>query len=45
MSRRQLEAPKGGVPNDSFSVRWTGQRHFHAGAYRFGIFADDGVRL
>jgi hypothetical protein len=31
--------------NDSFSVRWSGQRYFHAGCYRFGLFADDGVRL
>ena len=40
-----LEAPTGGVPNDGFSVRWTGQGYFHAGAYRFGIYADDGVKL
>jgi hypothetical protein len=31
--------------SDRFSVRWTGQRYFHAGAYRFGLFVDDGVRL
>lgn len=30
---------------DSFSVRWSGQRYFSAGCYRFGFFADDGVRL
>jgi hypothetical protein len=30
---------------DSFSVRWTGERYFHSGCYRFGLFADDGVRL
>lgn len=30
---------------DGFSVRWSGQRYFHAGFYRFGMFADDGVRL
>ena len=26
-------------------MRWSGQRYFHAGCYRFGLFADDGVRL
>jgi hypothetical protein len=31
--------------SDHFSVRWTGQRYFHAGWYRFGLFSDDGVRL
>jgi hypothetical protein len=40
-----LEQPTSGVPNDRFSVRWTALRYFHAGAYRFGVFADDGVRL
>jgi hypothetical protein len=30
---------------DQFSARWSGQRYFHAGCYRFGLFADDGVRL
>jgi hypothetical protein len=30
---------------DHFSIRWSRQRYFHAGCYRFGIFADDGVRL
>ena len=30
---------------DNFSVRWSGQRYFHSGCYRFGLFADDGVRL
>jgi len=30
---------------DNFSVRWSGQRYFHSGAYRFFVFADDGVRL
>jgi hypothetical protein len=38
--------PYPGLPSaDSFSARWTGQRYFHAGTYRFGLFADDGVRL
>ena len=31
--------------SDRFSARWTGQRYFHAGAYRLGLFVDDGVRL
>jgi hypothetical protein len=31
--------------SDEFSIRWSGQRYFHAGCYRFGLFADDGVRL
>jgi hypothetical protein len=38
--------PYPAVPSgDSFSARWSGQRYFHAGCYRFGLFADDGVRL
>lgn len=37
--------PRSGVPIDRFSVRWSGQRYFHAGAYVFTVFADDGVRL
>jgi hypothetical protein len=37
--------PYPAVPADSFSARWSGQRYFHAGCYRFGLFADDGVRL
>lgn len=38
--------PVGKLPSsNNFSVRWTGQRYFHAGCYRFGIFADDGARL
>jgi hypothetical protein len=31
--------------SDHFSIRWSGERYFHAGAYRFSLFADDGVRL
>ncbi len=30
---------------NGFSVRWSGPRYFHSGFYRFGLFADDGVRL
>jgi len=40
-----LGVPHSGVPADGFSIRWKGQRYFHAGCYRFGMFADDGVRL
>jgi hypothetical protein len=40
-----LGHPRYGVPVDRFSVRWSGQRYFHAGAYIFTLFADDGVRL
>jgi hypothetical protein len=40
-----LDAPRPGVPADHFSVRWTSQYEFHAGCYRFGLYADDGVRL
>jgi len=41
-----LGKPRNAMPsNDNFSIRWTGQRYFHAGCYRFGLFADDGVRL
>ncbi len=40
-----LDNPRNGVHKDGFSVRWTGQRYFHAGAYIFSLFADDGVRL
>jgi hypothetical protein len=40
-----LGNPYAAVPSDSFSARWSGQRYFHAGCYRFGLYADDGVRL
>ena len=39
-------APEGGVPNDNFSVRWTGK--FippESGSYRLNILSDDGSRL
>jgi hypothetical protein len=41
----KLEKPAHGLPTNNFSVRWTGERYFHAGFYRFGLFSDDGVRL
>jgi hypothetical protein len=38
--------PKNALPStDNFSVRWSGDRYFHSGTYRFKMFADDGVRL
>jgi hypothetical protein len=38
--------PRSELPSaDGFSVRWSGQRYFHSGCYRPGLFADDGVRL
>jgi len=41
-----LGKPRPGMPSaNHFSIRWSGQRYFHAGCYRFGLFADDGVRL
>jgi hypothetical protein len=39
-------APITGVPNDGFSVRWTGKiRSTTAGTYRIRTYSDDGVRL
>jgi parallel beta-helix repeat protein len=39
-------APAAGLPNDNFSVRWTGFVYVPtAGNYRFYTQADDGVRL
>ncbi len=38
--------PGNGVPNDNFSVRWTGRFWFgNDGTYRFTTRTDDGVRL
>ncbi len=38
--------PGNGIPNDNFSVRWTGRFWFgNAGVYRFTTRTDDGVRL
>ena len=33
------------LPNDNFSIRWTGTQHFPAGRYEFSTDTDDGVRL
>ncbi len=38
-------APANGLPVDGFSVRWTRTLRFDAGAYRFSLRSDDGVRL
>jgi len=37
--------PSGGMPVNSFSVRWTGTFHFAEGTYRFYAKVDDGVRV
>jgi len=38
-------APDPWLPADYFSARWTREADFAAGAYRFRLRADDGVRL
>lgn len=38
-------APAAGLPADNFSVRWSREVYFTAGAYRLSLTADDGVRL
>ena len=37
--------PAGGMPTNSFSVRWSGTFHFDEGTYRFYAKVDDGVRV
>lgn len=37
--------PGGGVPNDSFSARWSRTVNFNAGTYRFTATGDDGMRV
>jgi hypothetical protein len=37
--------PGNGVPNDNFSVRWTGTANMAAGTYTFLAAADDGIRV
>lgn len=36
--------PGNGLPNDNFSVRWTGQAYIAAGTYTIIAKADDGIR-
>lgn len=38
-------SPAASVPGDNFSARWTNMVDFAAGAYRFTVESDDGVRL
>ena len=38
-------SPGAGIPNDSFSVRWTRSVYFSEGTYRFSAASDDGVRV
>lgn len=38
-------SPDPRIDSDQFSVRWTGERTFEAGDYRFHTLTDDGVRL
>jgi hypothetical protein len=37
--------PAEGLPTDDFAVRWTGAWPFQAGAYRFYVQLQDGVRI
>jgi tripartite motif-containing protein 71 len=38
-------SPAPSIPPDGFSARWLRSAWFDAGAYRFTVYADDGVRL
>jgi hypothetical protein len=38
-------SPSSVLPVDNFSARWTRQRQYDAGTYRFRAVADDGVRI
>lgn len=38
-------SPGGGIPADNFSARWTKSTVLAAGAYKFTVTGDDGVRL
>ncbi|KPK85928.1 MAG: glucan 1,4-alpha-glucosidase [Bacteroides sp. SM23_62_1] len=42
----RLESPGEGIPNDNFSVRWTGEFIPQvSGSFEIGLFADEKVRL
>ncbi|MCL7452365.1 MAG: PA14 domain-containing protein [Anaerolineae bacterium] len=38
-------SPGEGLPNDGFSVRWTGEQSVPAGDYSYLVLADDGARF
>jgi hypothetical protein len=38
-------SPAPGIPVDGFSARWTQEREFQSGLYRFYALADDGIRV
>lgn len=38
-------SPGSGVPDDGFSVRWTGRARIESGTYTFIARADDGIRV
>jgi hypothetical protein len=39
------DAPRSGLPDDNFSVRWSRWVNFGSGRYLFHIRADDGIRI
>lgn len=39
------DAPVDGLPDNGFSVRWTGDLYLSPGRYRFTMIVDDGARL
>ena len=39
------DAPAPSLPADGFSVRWTLEKKFDPGVYRFALRVDDGVRF
>ncbi|MGH3864455.1 PA14 domain-containing protein [Actinokineospora sp.] len=41
----QSGSPDPAVPTDFFSARWTRTKDYPAGAYRFTVSGDDGIRL
>ena len=41
----ETAAPAANLPADGFSARWTREKEFEPGRYRFRIRADDGVRF
>jgi len=43
--RWDMASPGDGLPEDGFSVRWSGRWELDAGSYRFNAYVDDGVRI